>query len=296
MTAVPASLDDLRREIDDIDARLHDLLMQRASVVERVGAAKAQSGHAGAFMRPGREAQILRRLLARHQGSLPAATVSALWRTLMTEFLRMQGPLDVVVWPGTAEGTAATLAFWDIGRSHFGPDTPMVLHDSAHQALRAVTERPGVVAVLPTPDSAELEPWWPNLFTAGPGAPRVIARLPFARRDDGQGRPPSAVLVGAFEAEASGDDVSYIGIALAGTTSRTRLASLLEQVGLGGHIVATVGEGADSRHLAEVTGHVAADDSRLQSLAKAGEGLVDRALVLGSFASQMVLDLAPPRA
>jgi chorismate mutase / prephenate dehydratase len=294
MPAVPASLDDLRREIDDIDARLHDLLMQRASVVEQVGAAKALAGSAGAFMRPGREAQILRRLLARHQGSLPAATVAALWRTLMTEFLRMQGPLDVAVWPGSDDRTAAMLAFWDLGRSHFGPDTPMMLHDSAHQAIRAVSERPGVVAVLPTPDSGEVEPWWPLLFADG--APRIVARLPFAWRDDGHGRPPSAVVVGAFEAEASGEDHAYIGIGLAGSASRTRLTGLLEQVGFDGHIVATVGEGAASVHLAEVTGHVAADDRRLQSLASAGEGVVDRALVLGGFASQMVLEPAAPRA
>ena len=34
------TLDALRREIDQIDDSIHDLLMQRAAVVERVGAAK----------------------------------------------------------------------------------------------------------------------------------------------------------------------------------------------------------------------------------------------------------------
>ena len=34
------SLDDLRREIDEIDDQLHDLLMRRTEIVGRVGAVK----------------------------------------------------------------------------------------------------------------------------------------------------------------------------------------------------------------------------------------------------------------
>ena len=55
----------LRAELDRIDNTIHDLLMQRAGVVEYV----ARSGKPAAF-RPGREASIIRRLLGRHHGSL----------------------------------------------------------------------------------------------------------------------------------------------------------------------------------------------------------------------------------
>ena len=57
----------LRAELDRIDNAMHDLLMQRAEVVEHV----ARSGKPAAF-RPGREASIIRRLLRRHHGC-PAA-------------------------------------------------------------------------------------------------------------------------------------------------------------------------------------------------------------------------------
>ena len=43
MDAGKPSLDDLRREIDDIDAALHDLLMRRTELVQRIGAAKGDS-------------------------------------------------------------------------------------------------------------------------------------------------------------------------------------------------------------------------------------------------------------
>ena len=57
------NLSDLRREIDDIDDAMHDLLMRRASVVERVKQLKKKNGNV--IYRPGREAEIMRRLAER---------------------------------------------------------------------------------------------------------------------------------------------------------------------------------------------------------------------------------------
>ena len=68
----------VRREIDAIDDQLHALLMRRAALVTGVQAAKAD--RTGLFLRPGREAQIIRRLAATHQGSLPLAALSAIWQ------------------------------------------------------------------------------------------------------------------------------------------------------------------------------------------------------------------------
>ena len=53
-----AELAALRAELDGIDDGLHDLLMRRAAVVERVGALRGKVP-----LRAGREAAILRRLV-----------------------------------------------------------------------------------------------------------------------------------------------------------------------------------------------------------------------------------------
>src|SRR5437868_7214440 len=58
------SLADIRREIDRIDDGILELIAARLAVVERVRAYKAGTGSLGASpIRPGREAQILRRLI-----------------------------------------------------------------------------------------------------------------------------------------------------------------------------------------------------------------------------------------
>src|SRR5262245_55906800 len=60
----------LRREIDSVDTQLHDLLMQRTELAVKVGEVKAKAQPIGRtpsegskFVRPAREAKILRRLI-----------------------------------------------------------------------------------------------------------------------------------------------------------------------------------------------------------------------------------------
>ena len=76
MGEASGSLDDLRRQIDEIDRMLHDLLIRRSEVVERIGALKGSERSNGVvYLRPGREAVVLRRLIERHRGPLPKATL-----------------------------------------------------------------------------------------------------------------------------------------------------------------------------------------------------------------------------
>src|SRR5690242_5812086 len=87
-----AVLAGLRAEIDRLDEAIHDLLMERARVVEKVA---AQGGKGRVALRPGREADIVRRLLARHRGHLPARAVARIWRELLAATTAMQGPYIV---------------------------------------------------------------------------------------------------------------------------------------------------------------------------------------------------------
>src|SRR5437879_4340389 len=77
-----ATLDDLRAEIDAIDDSLHDLLMRRAGLAGDIARLKATApaGASGPLFRPGREAAIVRRILARHKGPFPPAALVRIWR------------------------------------------------------------------------------------------------------------------------------------------------------------------------------------------------------------------------
>lgn len=207
MAAVPsaplpaeASLATLRRGIDSVDDRIHDLLMQRATLSVEVAKAKARGGGAGApVFRPAREAEILRRLVARNQGPLPPALIVRLWREIMVASSRLQGPLAVAVAPGQGGETA---------RGHFGAAVLRPLSSPA-AVVAAVARRRAQLGVLPLPGAGETGRWWQRL----PAGVRILARLPFARAAARE--KAEAVVVGLQPFEASSDDAFFVAVAWA---------------------------------------------------------------------------------
>ena len=102
-TATPEkALADVRKEIDAIDDAMQDLLQKRTELVVEVAEAKARAASAagkGSFVafRPGREAEVIRRLAERHKGALPLRVLIRLWREIMAAMTRIQGPFRVDV-------------------------------------------------------------------------------------------------------------------------------------------------------------------------------------------------------
>lgn len=273
MSDTPLDLDSLRREIDQIDDQIHDLLMKRADVVQRVAVVK----RGGSAMRPEREASILRRLVGRHRGPLPAGVVGRVWREIISSLTRGQSPLSVALY-----AAYGVIDHFDVARSHFGA-ARIDLHDTPAQALRAVAESGGqVVAVLPLPAGDE-NAWWPNLASTDASRPRVIARLPFVR--DGA-HAVEAVAVAPFDPGVSGDDAAYLIIVTGYGTeiSRGRLNDRLTAVGINGQCLDSRQRGGDTLHLFEVDGPLFDGDPRLQSLLAAYGDEIAQAIPAGGYA------------
>ena len=188
---VPPDLLALRAELDRLDDALHDTLMRRAAVVEQVGHLSAKGPVA---LRPGREASILRRLLARHTGRFPPSRLVQMWREMLSGTTAMQGPFVLAVCaPDLASGYIAA------AREHFGAQTPLRVHRTPAQAIGAVSSGACAVAVLPMP--AEDEPasaaWWTALLHRDDPRIHIVAKLPFwAPRPEGVARPVGAGGVG----------------------------------------------------------------------------------------------------
>jgi chorismate mutase/prephenate dehydratase len=244
------SLAALRAELDGIDDALHDLLMRRAAVVEHVAHSKAATG-AGARLRPGREAAIIRRLLARHHGPLPPNTIVRIWRELLAGSIALQGGFTLC--------TTAALAA--VAREQFGALTPQVILEPP-QALAALRAGAAAIAVLPLPCSGD-DAWWSGL--AAPDSPRlhVIARLPVWRPRP-QGAPTAqALVISTAPPDPSGDDRTLL--AIRGTHALTPTAVLLGAAAPGGWSVI------------ELAGLITETDPRLAAVANAS--------VLGAYAA-----------
>ncbi|MFZ1150307.1 MAG: chorismate mutase [Xanthobacteraceae bacterium] len=170
------SLADLRREIDRIDADMHALLIERGEIIDRLIAVK-KTEETGSAFRPAREAEMMRRLVQRHHGSLPLDTAESIWRVIISTFTYVQAPFSV-----HADLSAGDALMRDSARFHFGFTVPFVPHMGAASVVEAVTESKGDLGLVPAFAIAGSGPWWTALEFAS--APKIIARLPFVERAD----------------------------------------------------------------------------------------------------------------
>ncbi len=195
------TLDDLRSEIDRIDAALHFLLMERGEIIHRLIEAKARQGGGSAF-RPGREAEMMRNLVSRHKGLLPLDTVEGIWRIIISTFTFVQSNYSV-----HADISGGDAAMRDSCRFHFGFTVPYVAHQSAARVIEAVAASSGDLGVMRAEHVDRFGPWWHGL--AAPDAPKIIARLPFVERPDHPAGTPIFVIAKPLSEAAARDVVVY---------------------------------------------------------------------------------------
>jgi chorismate mutase len=285
-----------RKEIDAIDAELHALLVRRAEVSEKVRAIKTDDG---LKLRPGREANILRALLARHTGPFPKPQLVRIWREILSASLAMQGPFSVAVY-----ATETAHSFWDLSRDHFGAGIVSWKFGTTRRVVETVVSGQCTVGILPEPDPQDSDPWWQYLLSranaANDGKPiRVIAKLPFARLNAPYGA-TDAVIVARAEPEQSGQDRTYLAIDLSADYSTDMFLTEVAECGFTGAVVRSKWQDPQDRkrwvHLVETEGFVAADDKRIAEARRIFDKSFNEIIVVGGFAEPLVFDEAARQA
>jgi chorismate mutase len=198
-------LAELRDRIDVIDAEMHRLLVQRGAIIDALVRAKA-TDRIGAAFRPAREADMMRRLVARHEGALPLATVEHMWREIITTFTRMQAPFDVAI-----DGTADAARMRDLARFYFGFSVDLIGRPNAAAVVDHVAESGdiGVVAWERQPARA----WWRAL--AQPSGPRIMAVLPYIKMSARPADLPAFVISPQL-ADAAETDIRIVAVSTSG--------------------------------------------------------------------------------
>jgi chorismate mutase / prephenate dehydratase len=289
MTAEP-SLDELRHEIDAIDDAIHDLLMKRTGIVEKVREVKRGLA---IKIRPAREDEIAYRLVSRHQGPFPKRELLRIWRELIVATLSFEGPFSVAVHSPEEGG-----GYWDLARDHYGSYTPMTGHDSVRRVIESVRSQEATVGILPLPRQDDIDPWWRHLATESADAPRVIARLPFAGPGNGRDGDLEALVICPIAQEPTGRDRSLLVVETSETMGIGRLGSKLSDAGMTPLFLASWHEDQARDtwlFVAEIDDFVPPDDRRIpRFLDTAGEA-IRHVITLGGYAAPLTVeDLGPP--
>lgn len=194
-------LAELRRDIDRIDAGMHELLLERGDIISRLIAIKEKQGGGSAF-RPGREASMMRAIAERHRAPLPLDTVEGIWRIIISTFTYVQANYSV-----HADFSGGDGAMRDSARFHFGFTVPLVPHMGAGAVVKAVARSGGDLGMVRVDGGVASGAWWTAL--ADPSAPKIIARLPFVERPDHPAGMPVYVLSHPLAEAASRETVVY---------------------------------------------------------------------------------------
>ena len=155
-------LQNIRNKIDSIDNKIHDLLIERAEIVEKVVEEKRKYKEANLVVyRPSREHEILVRIIQRHKGNLPEKSLINIWRNLISSYINMQAELTL--------NFSSTLD--KIVNNHFGGDIKKEKTTTAKEALKKLNENKVNITVLPYPNT--YNDWWAkfksyeNIFVIG---------------------------------------------------------------------------------------------------------------------------------
>jgi chorismate mutase len=166
-----ARLAALRATIDRLDAEMHERLIERGTAIGTLIRVKGTS-RPGAAFRPGREADMMRRLVARHQGALPLWTVEHIWREIITTFTRMQASFDVAY---DAGGNSEAMR--DTARFLFGFTVALHRQADALATINHIRESGIDLGLVALDQPASAGAWWRAL--GRPSGPRIIALSPF---------------------------------------------------------------------------------------------------------------------
>jgi chorismate mutase len=261
----------LRNRIDAIDDQMVALLKERADVVHAVGRVK---GKLSVYIRPGREAKMLRVLLKKPRGHIPAKLIHRLWREMIGAFTLQEGALNVAV--GVGEGQDG---FWDLTRDHFGSFTPLSSYASAKDAFKALSSGKAKIAALPYPPNGD--DWWRELV--GSSSLNIFYRFPFdGERGNARAAAGDGLVVGKLSPEATGQDVTVVGVVWKTSASPAAMRKAARALGGKAHFLSAE-NGKPLVSWIEIKGFKLGTDAGLKNWHRQHKDIILKYRVLGAY-------------
>lgn len=282
-------LDDIRRTIDQLDEKIHDLLIKRAEAASRLTELLRKNEQP--TVSPAHDNALLRRLLDRHQGPMPREAVVSLWREMIGASLAVQGGQNATV---TVPDNQAGLLFWDMAKDYFGSVLPLQRVVNPLAALSMVREKEAAFAVMPWPENEAPQPWWRFLMDDSGAQPmRIIARLPLGEHKKDNGNPVNkALVVARLPFDVTEVDRSFLILQLEHRVSRARIVDKAKALGLTPLSLHTSAGGSPdyNDHLLEVTGFKAGDTTKLEKFLSLLESDMGKIVFAGGYPQPPLYD------
>lgn len=202
-------LEDLRAAIDEIDEQLLMLLRLRADLVDRVGTFKTlryQDASQKSFIRPGREASMVRDLIKKADRRYAPEAIIAIWRNIIGNSLHSEHPLTI----GCIKNQEHQECYW-LAREYLGSFIPIYAVEEEALLLQQLARKAFSVGFFPCPTERPGD-WWAKILQLHSGHElKVFATVPFVDyKDSNISFPPRVFAIGPVTPEPTGDDISLM--------------------------------------------------------------------------------------
>jgi len=141
------NLEELRKQVDELDARIVELINKRAETVRRIGQVKDRDG--GSIYQPARETVIYEHVVSLNSGPLDDRCVKAIYRELMSGCIALEKRLKIAYLGPTGTFTHAA------ARSRFGESVDYGAVATLEDVFEEVEQRRADYGVVPVENSTE---------------------------------------------------------------------------------------------------------------------------------------------
>jgi len=257
-------LSEYRAGIDNIDEEIVKLLVDRVSIVKKVGEYKNRSGQKGSIIRPGREATMIKDITAKFgDDSIPKAAVAQMWRIIISSCINIEEDTKIAV----LSNKDYPECYW-LSREYFGAFSFMDKKATRTEVIHDLKEGRVTVGIIVLNDDESSDPWWSRI-TNNEDRPKIFAKLPFIQLEES--KKPPIIALAFVEPENTGEDESIWVIKADEFIQPTEIRNFLENAGIEYNVIEESRELSlitMHNYLIKITGFITQDDKRIAKFLK----------------------------
>jgi chorismate mutase len=246
---------EFRKQIDEIDQKIIDLLKARMEVVAQVGKCKEKAKDRF-FIKSNREADMIKNLTNKIGNSLPKSAIVTIWRKIISSANILEQNLKIGIYnPQNSE------KYYYLTREYYGDFIPIINFDNSAQILAEISKNNIQLAVFALPNNSDensKNQWWIDLANQNSEL-KIFAKFPFIKYEKNQDQNQDNLVVLALkEAEESQSDRTLFVI----NSDSNSVEKTLEESGFSAKILAK----SQQNYLIEIDGFFRQNDEKFQSL------------------------------
>lgn len=255
----PAQLLEYRRQIDEIDEKIIDLLKSRMEIVGNVKKFKEKTADQ-LFIKSAREATIIKNLVEKIGNSIPKSVIVTIWRKIITSanFLEQNIKIGLYNSQNSPENFYLT-------QEYYGDFIEIINFENLEEIFAQIAKNNIQLAVFALPKNShenQQNNWWIELANQK-NALKIFAKFPFIKYEKNQNLDKNnLVVLGIKEAEESGDDKTILVVKLNENIAEKSLRETLEELKFSAKIIAN----SEQNYLVEIDGFFKENHEKIQLL------------------------------